>query len=364
MHRSTARGDCATPSRPVQRSCYEHTVSEARFAFAICNPGSEPWLVREVARLAPSAAPSYRRKGLLTFKLGNESEDALEASVFARVSGRSLGLARDAAAVRASFDPSQPMRLHVYPRDASDDSPSRERAASIEAELRAHSGFLEGAIAEPGDHVLDVIVAGDEPLVVGARVQREHGWRTPGGRVAIAVPDDAPSRAFAKLEEALAWSRLALPRGATAIELGSAPGGAAYALARRGVHVLGIDPATMDPRVLAYEGPGGARVRHLALAAGALRKKDVPSYASILVCDANLAPPVALRTVASIASWLRESLTTMILTLKMNDEHMVDAIPELLDRVRTLGMQVHAAQLPSNRREICVVARKTAARAA
>ncbi|MCZ7682132.1 MAG: hypothetical protein M5U28_26405 [Sandaracinaceae bacterium] len=191
-----------------------------------------------------------------------------------------------------------------------------------------------------------MIVADGEPLLVGARVQREHGWRTPGGRVEVAIPEDAPSRAFAKLEEALAWSGLALHEGEAAVELGSAPGGAAYALARRGVHVLGIDPAAMSPRVLAYEGPGGARVHHLALAAGALRRHHAPSGASLLVCDANLAPPVALRTVASIASWLRGSLRAAILTLKMNDDRMIDAIPELLSRVRGLGLSPRATQLP------------------
>ncbi len=330
---------------------YVHRVS-ASFAFAVCNPGSEPALLRELARLAPDAAPSYRREGLVTFKLGARPYDAIE-PVFARVWGRSLGLAKDAEEALARLDPAS--RLHVYPRDPGD-AASVARAAELEAQLRAGGRFAEGAIASPGEAVSDVIAQDGEPLVLGARVQREHGWRTPGGRVEVAIPEDAPSRSFAKLEEALAWSGLALREGEAAVELGSAPGGAAYALVRRGVHVLGIDPAAMSPRVLAYEGPGGARVRHLALAAGALRRHHVPSGASLLVCDANLAPPVALRTVASIASWLRGSLRAAILTLKMNDDRMIDAIPELLSRVRGLGLSPRATQLPSNRREICVVA--------
>lgn len=91
--------------------------------------------------------------------------------------------------------------------------------------------------------------------------------------------------------------------------------------------------------------------------AGALRRHHVPRDTSLLVCDTNLAPPVALRTALSVVSWLRGSLRAAILTLKMNDDRMVDAIPKLLERLRAAGLRVAATQLPSNRREICVVAR-------
>lgn len=337
-------------------------VSDSRFAFAVCNVGSESWLVREVARIAPGTVPSYRRKGLLTFKLDPaHTEHALGETVFARVIGRSLGLARDGDAVHAAIEGERGSpRLHVYARDASADGPDPawvERARTIDEELREKRRFLEGPVAEDGERVIDVIVAGDEPLLVAAHTHHE-GWRTPGGRIGIEVPEDAPSRAFVKLEEALAWSGLTLEVGELAVELGSAPGGAAYALARRGVSVLGVDPAAMDARVLAYEGPGGARVKHLATKVSALRRPQVPKDATLLVCDVNIAPPVVLRSVTSVVSWLSGSLRAAILTLKMNDHHMVDAIPMLLARVRELGFDVRATQLPSNRREICVVARR------
>jgi hypothetical protein len=37
---------------------------------------------------------------------------------------------------------------------------------------------------------------------------------------------------------------------------------------------------------------------------------------------------------------------------------MVEAIPTFLERVREMGLEPHATQLPSNRREICIVARR------
>jgi 23S rRNA (cytidine2498-2'-O)-methyltransferase len=284
--------------------------------------------------------------------------------VFARVHGDSLGLARDAGAVldRArALEP--PLRLQVYARDASPDGPDsawEARARALEAELRASPHFLPGVEAARGERVLDVVVAGDEPLLVGTRVQAD-GWRVPGGRPGISLPTEAPSRAYLKLEEALAWSGLELARGERAIELGSAPGGAAQALLARGVSVAGVDPAAMDAALLARRGPDGAAVTHLRLEVGALRREHVPPGASLLLCDVNLAPPVALRAVTSVASWMGRSLRAAILTLKLNDDRMVDAIPDMLARVAALDLQVRATQLPSNRREICVVARRAGA---
>lgn len=330
------------------------------FAYALCNVGSEAWLIREVTRVVPGAAASYRRKGLVTFKVSGDAERALENVVLARVHGRSLGLAKSVDEVIAKVGEERGLRLHVFARDASAEGPDLAwvtRASEVEGALRERLGarVLEGTLAQPGDRVIDVIVAGEEPMLVGTRLQSSFGWRVPGGRPSIEIPADAPSRAYAKLEEALSWSGLEVRAGEVAIELGSAPGGAAYALARRGVHVTGVDPAEMDAHVLAYVGPGGARVTHVAKKAGALRREDVPDGASLLICDANLAPPVILRTVTSVARWMGRSLRAAVLTLKMNDERMVDAIPSLLERVRALGLEVRATQLPANRREICVV---------
>ncbi|HEY8430587.1 MAG TPA: hypothetical protein VIL20_19540, partial [Sandaracinaceae bacterium] len=188
-------------------------VNHAPFALAVCNPGSEALLVRE---LAGRAAPAYRRRGLVTFKL-REGDPCELAPVFARVWGRSLGLAKDAGEVLARLGDFEGARLHVYARDGRDEG-SRARAEAVEAELRARARFASDPTAEPGDPVIDVVVAGDEPLVLGARRQRDPGWRTPGGRIPIEIPPEAPSRAYAKIEEALAWSGLALRAGERAIE--------------------------------------------------------------------------------------------------------------------------------------------------
>ena len=66
----------------------------------------------------------------------------------------------------------------------------------------------------------------------------------------LELPQDAVSRAWLKMEEALRWSQLPIPRGARVADIGSAPGGASQALLAHGLLVTGIDPAEMAPSVL------------------------------------------------------------------------------------------------------------------
>jgi hypothetical protein len=58
-------------------------------------------------------------------------------------------------------------------------------------------------------------------------------------------PSEFPSRAYLKLEEALRWAgeMILVRSGDTALEIGSAPGGGAYALLERGLQVYGVDPS-------------------------------------------------------------------------------------------------------------------------
>jgi 23S rRNA (cytidine2498-2'-O)-methyltransferase len=124
-----------------------------------------------------------------------------------------------------------------------------------------------------------------------------------------------------------------------------------------GVSVIGVDAADMDPFVLAFHGPGGARARHLKMPAGAVVPGKLPAPVDWLVSDLNLAPPVALRYVARIAR-SRPPRRGAILTLKMNDAAAVQAISEHLERIRGMGFRrLIARQLPANRSEITVVAR-------
>lgn len=333
---------------------------EPRFGFAVVNVGAERALEAEIKHVEKGAKLAFTRPGLVTFKAGGIDERFASASVIARVRGLSLGMAESIDDV-LRFAGDKPAVLHVFARDTTEDGASEVDdawAVEVRGKLGASRRFVTDRAPKNGERVLDVICAATEATFVGAHLHGPGRWAYAGGRVAIEVPEAAPARAYRKLEEALAWSGLRLKSGASAVEIGAAPGGAALALARRGIFVLAIDPAAMDPGVLAFEGPGGARVTHLAKAASGIDPEEIPKKTDVLLMNANLAPPIALRCFAHVAA-IASAAETAILTLKIHDDAMLNAIPKQLARLKALGWtDVIATRLPSNRSEICVVARR------
>jgi 23S rRNA (cytidine2498-2'-O)-methyltransferase len=315
------------------------------FAFATCLPGLEPAVKLDVARVRPALRFAYSRPGLVTFKSESPvTPDDVPASAFARVWGRSVGPARDPEDAARQVAASGATRVHVYPRDP-DAAPDLARWLAALADLPTGQ-------AAPGELVADVIVDGDEPAWLGLHRQDEHHVAHPGSFTPVDVPADAPSRAYAKIEEAIAWANLAVTRGDVALEIGAAPGGAVMALARRGVEVWGVDTGELAPQVRALPG-----VHHLAMKVGALRWEQLPPRVDWLLVDVNLAPQVALHEVARLMPRLRKTLRGAVITLKLNDFSFVSALPSLSERIAGFGFaHVRMRHLPSNRREICAVA--------
>jgi 23S rRNA (cytidine2498-2'-O)-methyltransferase len=321
-----------------------HAVTD--FAFATCLPGLEGAVKREVARTRPALRFAYSRPGLVTFKApGPIAPDDVPASVFARVWGRSLGAAATPADAARQLEALAPTHVHVFARDP-------DAADTDLAPWRAALGTARSDVAASGDLVADVIVATQEPAWIGAHRHDEHHVPYPGGLIPVEMPADAPSRAYAKIEEAIAWRALPVERGQVALEIGAAPGGAVMALARRGLEVYGVDTGELAPHVRALPG-----VHHLAMKVGALRWEQLPPRVDWLLVDVNLAPQVALHEVARLMPRLRPTLRGAVITLKLNDVTFVDALPALTQRIAEFGFtDVRLRHLPSNRREICVVA--------
>jgi 23S rRNA (cytidine2498-2'-O)-methyltransferase len=341
-------------------------MSEQRFGFAIVNVGSENALKAELSKLVPAARPAFARPGLVTFKHDAADAGFAADSMVARVRGLSLGMAKDADEVLARIDVhgKGPFVLHVFARDATDEGPTESdeaKAAELDRVLREKGGerFVDRTEPKPNERVIDVVVAGDEPMLVGLHQHRRDYWTAPGGRPRLPIPADAPSRGYRKLEEALAWSGIELPEGSTAVELGAAPGGASLALARRGVKVNAIDPAAMSPDVLAFVGPGGARVRHVKKPGGGVDLNDVPKDTSLLLMDLSLPPDQALRYFGRLAS-LAQTAGLAIITLKLGEAKNLDDVKTAFLRLRELGFgELRATRLPANRSEMCIVARRS-----
>nr|MBA3818458.1 hypothetical protein [Deltaproteobacteria bacterium] len=257
-----------------------------------------------------------------------------------RVWGRSVGAARDPEGARGLLG--RVDRVHVFAREPSEDQP-----VTIDATWSA----LGTGIARIGERVGDVIVDA-EGAWIGSHIHDRTRAALPGGGVQATVPDKSPSRAYAKIEEAIAFAELPVAAGQVVVEIGAAPGGAVMALAQRGLEVWAVDPGELAANVLAMPG-----VHHLAIKVGALRWEQLPDRVDWLLLDVNLAPQVAIHEVTRLMPKLRPTLRGAVLTLKLNDWSFVDELPALVDRIRQMGFaDVRLRHLPSNRREICAIA--------
>jgi 23S rRNA (cytidine2498-2'-O)-methyltransferase len=317
------------------------------FAFATCLPGVEPALKLDAARARPELRAAFARPGLVTFKSTRAVPlDDAPGSVFAHVWGRSIGAASDPASAALQLASIGASRVHVFAREP-------EAAGDLAAVLAPWQALGPGGPAAPGELVADVIVgAPGEPAWLGAHRHDRNHLPHAGGAIPVEVPADAPSRAYAKIEEAIAWAALPIARGHVALEIGAAPGGAALALARRGVEVWAVDPGALAPSALAMPG-----VHHVAKKVGALRWEELPARIDWLLVDVHLAPQVALHEVARLMPRLKATLRGAVFTLKLNDWTFVAELPVLAERIRQMGLSdVRMRHLPSNRREICAVA--------
>ncbi len=372
-----------------------------QFLFTVCQRGAEAVLKAEMARLWPDFRFAYSRPGFVTFKLPEgaaPAEDFELQSVFARTYGFSLGrvqgpdapsLAQDvwrlvhesglasnspAEAPRAEGSPENPPsdanddplhragyhRLHVWERDAQSPgeygfepgvSPAASEAGQHLAAAAGEPAPSVNRVAKAGQRVLDVVLVEPNEWWVGFHRAAAPPSRWPGGVCPVHLPPDAVSRAYLKMAEALAWSRLPIQAGDRCVELGSAPGGSCQALLDRGCMVIGIDPAEMAPAVLERE-----NFTHIRARSKDLKRREFRGM-HWLTADLNVAPNYTLETVEHIVTHRATNFRGLLLTLKLLEWELAEQIPDYLERVRGWGFEyVRARQLAYNRQEICVAA--------
>lgn len=383
-----------------------------KFIFITCQIGAEPAVKAELARKWPAFRFAYSRPGFLTFKLPPQAalaDDFDLHSVFARAYGFSLGKATGATeeqrarevwrlAAGQEFD-----CLHVWQRDLHEpgfrgyepamteqareaerticaaDGAVIRRAAGVQSSAGSQSleskrqppasstacGLADVAFkprsfeppnsARAGQLVLDCAIVEPGEWWVGYHRAASIPSRWPGGLFDMELPPDAVSRAYLKMEEALAWSRMPLRAGDVWAEIGSAPGGASQALLSHGLHVIGVDPADMDPIVLA-----NASFTHWKKRGADVRRREFRPV-KYLVADINVAPNYTLDTAENIVTHPDVQIRGMLLTLKLLDWKLADEIPGYLARVKSWGYsQIRARQFHHNRQEICLSARRNA----
>jgi 23S rRNA (cytidine2498-2'-O)-methyltransferase len=350
----------------------------ARFLFAVVQAGAERALKNEVARDQPTLKFAFSRPGFVTFRVPGvvdaRREPKLEC-VFARTWGYSLGkvsgtddapLARDAWRLVADGLPSDAAldlrHVHVWhreralPGDESYDASTDELARAVGEVLvaqRPESASpppFVNAPAAVGELVLDCVLVERHEWWLGWHRAASPETRWPGGVPPIPLPRRMISRAYLKIVEALEWSQLPIKAGDRCIEIGSSPGGSCLALLERGLVVTGIDPAEMDPLVLAQPGFTHLRARAKEV------KRSVFRDCRWLVMDANVAPNYTLDTLDALLTQAGVRPEGLVLTLKLTDFKLVEKLPAVAERMRQHGYRrVRMRQLAFNRQEICAV---------
>jgi len=336
---------------------------QPRFIFATCQIGAEAALKAELAARWPEFRFAFSRPGFLTFKLPEDHtlEPGFDLhSVFARSFGFSLGGMRgDRERLIADFwqlAGKLPFcRIHVWQRDQHPPGEFDYEPALTELAREVHAALVRSCPrvlaphaqrldqpAERGELVLDCILVEPDYWWVGYHRVHDELSRWPGGLLAVELPADAVSRAWLKMEQALRWSHLPIAAGARVAELGSAPGGTTQCLLSRGYQVLGIDPAEMDPRVVAHP-----NFTHLRRRARQVRRREFRKVRWLLA-DMNVAPKCTLDAVEDIVTHREVNIRGLLLTLKLPDWKLAAKLPEYFARF--------ARQLPANRREVSVAA--------
>jgi 23S rRNA (cytidine2498-2'-O)-methyltransferase len=345
------------------------------FLFITCQIGAERGVKEEMARSWKDFRFAYSRPGFLTFKLPEKhslADDFDLHSVFARAYAFSLGkvqgqdqaeMAREAWEL---FGHRHAERIHVWPRDAAEPGDHGYQPGVTPQAIEVHARLLEQCprpkmlgqkavdlhdLARRGEHIFDCVLVEPDQWWIGCHRADRIASRWPGGMLALELPADAVSRAWLKMEEALRWSQLPIPKGAHVAEIGSAPGGASQALLGRGMIVTGIDPAEMHAEVL-----NNPHFTHLRCRSTQVRRRDFRKI-RWLTADMNVAPNYTLDAVEAIAMHPQVSIRGMILTLKLPDWSLATNVPGYIERVKSWGYNiVQARQLQHNRHEICVAA--------
>ncbi|MCE9631719.1 MAG: hypothetical protein K8S94_13510, partial [Planctomycetia bacterium] len=240
-----------------QRSLNPPPSPRGDFLLCACQGGAEAALALRQAEVLPGFMRGAWRRGAVTFRIGPDGfdppDDFSPDLVFARAAIRSLGqvtgdsLQACAVGVRQLMATTAWDNVHVWARD-----PRSELPVGAIRELVAETcglGPLPDPVARQGDLVLDCVLDSAERWWVGWHRAATPSGTWPGGLYPGCLGDDKVSRAWLKLDEAVATFELSLEPGERAIELGAAPGGACLRLLEAGLEVVGVDAALVDERV-------------------------------------------------------------------------------------------------------------------
>jgi len=211
------------------------------------------------------------------------------------------------------------------------------------------------ALSEPRGPKLHLFFPDSSRVGIGFN---QDGNSPPAGIRRLRMPAQAPSRSTLKLEEALLTLLTAderakmLKPGLKAVDLGAAPGGWAWQMVRRHIHVTAVDngpmaDSLMDSGLLVHERADGFTWRP-------------PRPVDWLLCDMVDKPA---RVAARMETWLSQGWSQhAVFNLKLPMKRPWPVVRDLLQGLESRlaacrpGLAIRARQLYHDREEITVVA--------
>lgn len=321
----------------------------SEFVFSLGNPGSENGLKQEVKMMCLGWRSGYQRRGFVTFKA--DELFSLESLDVQLACSRRLCLSLGKLPTR-------------------EEAVERLQAASMVHYARYFERKMQGLPCEGhpqlGQIIGTVVELGPEEFWAGLHRHAEFLSPDPAGDSGLVMPADSPSRAWLKLEEAVRFFGLEFTAADIVVELGCAPGGVVLALLRRGVSVIGVDPAKMADAVMAAaifdrEGDAGREpwFFHCRKPAALVSKRDLGRGVTWFMSDMNQSPDVVLRECARFCKMAPE-IRGVLITLKLTDIMQIADKSRWFECLAGMGFTcIRLQQLAVHHKEFALLAMKS-----
>ena len=253
--------------------------------------------------------------------------------------------------------------LHAF---AIDDDDGLARARNIAKQVMAHvrtkqkDFFLRyiapedfaGAARQPSDLLIQIYAPAKDDLwfSVGTVAEGVSLWE--GGFHRMKTLRGAPSRSASKLEEALSFLGAYPSLGQSAVDLGAAPGGWSFVLARHGAHVVAVDHAALG---IKDKSSLKGRIEHL-------KENGIkflpPATVDWMVCDMVMG---ARDTLNVLNAWHKENaMLNFVVNIKLPKKNPWPQVHEALNLIEGFGWPVvRARHLLHDRSEVTLIGSRT-----
>lgn len=306
----------------------------SQFLYFFTVPGNEELLKKEISLNYPHWNFSYSRPGFCTFKnIGTKIElselSKLEIT-FALTWGENLGRYSEKNYL-SKLDEFGEMKINFHQLDCVEENIEFPIRSDIESDIE-----------------VDVVLAKKNEIFIGHRCLDR--WRSPFLRQFVSKKEDVISRAYYKVADA--FRMFQVKDNSQVLEFGCVPGGMSQFCLEEGHHVIGVDPAKMDPRVL--------DLRNFKFINCGVHefKVDRRNEIKYLVSDMNLSPQIVMKECSRVVRHLPK-LRSVFINCKTPHESMVDQMSQIKLAFKEMRMKkIHFVQLPYHRKEFLAYGEK------